>query len=175
MKIGVYPGSFNPPTVGHVAIVEAAIRHHELDRIDLVVSEVALAKTKIEKPSLDKRLQVITASFANIPEVNVIRTSLQLIADIAQGYDVVVMGADKWEQVNDVKFYASETHMQECLSSLPTLAVASRSGEKIHESILLKVPDEIAEVSSSSARETNFEWMTKPAQEFSNQSGAWQS
>ena len=39
MKRGVYPGSFNPPTVGHVAIVEAAIRLHDLDRIDLVVSE----------------------------------------------------------------------------------------------------------------------------------------
>ena len=175
MKIGVYPGSFNPPTVGHVAIVKAAIRHHELDRIDLVVSEVALAKPLIEKPSLDERMQVIADSFAEVPEVNVIRTSLQLIADIAQGYDVVVMGADKWAQVNDVKFYASEAHMQECLSSLPTLAVAPRSGEKVHESVLLKVPDEIAEVSSSSARETNFEWMTKSAQEFSNESGAWQS
>ena len=113
MKRGVYPGSFNPPTVGHVAIVEAAIRLHDLDRIDLVVSEVALAKPLIEKPSLEERLQVISASFADFPEVNVLQTSLQLIADIARGYDVVVMGADKWAQINDVKFYDNEAHMQE--------------------------------------------------------------
>ena len=175
MKKGVYPGSFNPPTVGHVAIVEAAIRLHQLDSIDLVISEVALAKPLIERPSLEERLQVITASYTDIPEVNVLRTSLQLIADIAQGYDVVVMGADKWAQINDVKFYDSEAHMQESLASLPTLAVAPRSGEKVHESIRLDVPETIAEVSSSSARRTNFEWMTKPAQDFSGESGVWQS
>ncbi len=175
MKRGVYPGSFNPPTVGHVAIVKAAIRLHELDRIDLVVSEVALAKPMIEKPSLEERLQVITASFADFPEVNVLRTSLQLIADIARGYDVVVMGADKWVQINDVQFYDSEAHMLESLSSLPTLAVAPRSGENVDESIRLDVPETIAEVSSSSARRTNFEWMTKAAQDFSDESGAWQA
>jgi len=174
MKRGVYPGSFNPPTVGHVAIVKAAIGFHDLDRIDLVVSEVALAKPLIERPSLEERMQVITASFTDIPEVHVLRTSLQLIADIAQGYDVVVMGADKWTQINDVDFYDSEAHMQESLSKLPKLAVAPRSGEKVHESIRLEVPETIAEVSSSSARRTNFEWMTKAAQDFSMESGAWQ-
>ena len=174
MKRGVYPGSFNPPTVGHVAIVEAAIRLHDLDRIDLVVSEVALAKPLIEKPSLEERLQVISASFADFPEVNVLQTSLQLIADIARGYDVVVMGADKWGQINDLKFYDSEAHMHESLSSLPTLAVAPRNGEKVHESIRLDVPEMIDEISSSLARRTNFEWMTKAAQDFSVESGTWQ-
>lgn len=173
MKRGVYPGSFNPPTVGHVAIVEAAIRLHDLDRIDLVVSEVALAKPLIEKPSLEERLQVISASFADFPEVNVLQTSLQLIADIARGYDVVVMGADKWAQINDVKFYDNEAHMQESLSSLPTLAVAPRGGENIDESIRLDVPETISEVSSSSARRANFEWMTKAAQQYSRRHGIW--
>ena len=70
MKKGVYPGSFNPPTVGHVAIVEAAIRLHQLDSIDLVISEVALAKPFIERPSLEERLQVITASFTEFPEAS---------------------------------------------------------------------------------------------------------
>ena len=64
--------------------------------------------------------------------------------------------------------------MHQSLASLPTLAVAPRSGENVDESFRLDVHETIAEVSSSSARRTNFEWMTKAAHDFSVESGAWQ-
>ena len=41
---GVYPGSFDPLTVAHLAIAEAAQRAAHLDRIDLTLSRVALGK-----------------------------------------------------------------------------------------------------------------------------------
>ena len=45
--IGVYPGSFNPPTTAHLAIAEAARTHHRLDRVVLSVSRSALAKEDV--------------------------------------------------------------------------------------------------------------------------------
>ena len=32
-------------------------------------------------------------------------TDEQLIADLAEGYDVCVIGADKWHQLHDLTFY----------------------------------------------------------------------
>tara|TARA_B110000014_G_scaffold29305_1_gene18354 strand:- start:261 stop:788 length:528 start_codon:yes stop_codon:yes gene_type:complete len=175
MRRGVYPGSFNPPTVGHVAIVETAIQQHNLTSIDLTISEVALAKPIIEKPSLEERIRVLETSFVGIPQVNIVRTDLQLIADIAYGYDLVVMGADKWIQIQDENFYDDVDHMRECISRLPQIAVAPRGEIVVPEEILLEVPETIAAVSSSLARETNFEWMTEAAQNFSNETGSWSS
>ena len=36
-----YPGSFDPLTIAHLGIAEAARDRHALDRVDLVISEVA--------------------------------------------------------------------------------------------------------------------------------------
>ena len=175
MTSAVYPGSFNPPTVGHVSIVEAAIRQHNLTDIDLAISEVALAKPIIERPTLEERIDILETSFAGIPQVRIVQTSLQLIADIAHGYDLVIMGADKWLQIQDENFYDNADHMSQCLSRLSQLAVASRDAIMVPKEILLKVPEEIASISSSLARKTNFEWMTKAAQNFSNKTGVWKN
>ena len=40
----VYPGSFNPPTVGHIEIVNSAINRFKVNEIHLVISEIALGK-----------------------------------------------------------------------------------------------------------------------------------
>ncbi|MDQ1449821.1 MAG: hypothetical protein QOC79_2792, partial [Actinomycetota bacterium] len=41
---GVYPGSFDPPTIAHAAIAAAAVHAAQLDRLDLAISEIALGK-----------------------------------------------------------------------------------------------------------------------------------
>ena len=41
---GVYPGSFDPPTIAHVAIAEAALLQAGLDRLDFAISRIALGK-----------------------------------------------------------------------------------------------------------------------------------
>ena len=53
---GVYPGSFNPPTIAHLAIAQAARDQCGLDRVDLVVSRVALAKEDVRDPPFDDRI-----------------------------------------------------------------------------------------------------------------------
>lgn len=160
---GVYPGTFNPPTIGHLAICEAAIDRHDLVGLDLVVSRRPLAKDNAERPTLDERISVIQASVAHLDVVRVVVTELRLIADIAAGYDVVVMGADKWRQINDPVFYDSETHRDEAIGSLPTLAVATRGGDPVPTEHRLVVPDHIDQVSSTAARTGRTEWMTAEA------------
>lgn len=160
---GVYPGTFNPPTIGHLAICEAAIAQHRLTGLDLVVSQRPLAKDMVERPSLDQRIEVIEASVAHLNEVRVVVTELQLIADIAAGYDVVVMGADKWHQINDPVFYESDSHRDRAIDGLPKLAVATRGAAFVPPEHRLVVPSHVDEVSSSSARAGRTEWMTAEA------------
>ena len=38
-----------------------------------------------------------------------LETRKQLIADIAEGYDLVILGADKWAQLHDQSFYKTKT------------------------------------------------------------------
>lgn len=160
----VYPGSFNPPTVGHVAIVEAALSAHHLTQLDVVVSRRALAKDVVDHPTLDERVDVIETSFSHLAVVSVLVTELQLIADIAEPYDMVIMGADKWAQINDVGFYDSLEHQAECLQRLPQLAIASRGDQHVPPNARLVVPEPIDEVSSTGARGGNVLWMTPAAQ-----------
>ena len=166
---GVYPGTFNPPTVGHLAICEAVIEQHELTGLDLVVSRNPLAKDTGERPSLDERIEVIEASIAHLEVVRVVVTELRLIADISTGYDLVVMGADKWHQINDVVFYESIAHRDDAIARLPTLALVGRGDAPIPTEHRLDVPDHIDPVSSTAARTGRADWMTPEAQA----SGHW--
>ena len=162
MTTAIYPGSFNPPTIGHLEIVRSAIEHLSLSRIDLAISEVALGKENVKAPSIDDRLNILQGSVSGISGAHVVRTSKQLIADIAEGYDVVVLGADKWAQLQDLAFYKDEAHMRDCLGRLPRLAVAPRNNIPVPEEILLKVSEEISPISSSVVRPVSYTHLTLP-------------
>ena len=173
MTTAIYPGSFNPPTIGHLEIVRSAIEHLSLSRIDLAISEVALGKENVKAPSIDDRLNILQGSVSGISGAHVVRTSKQLIADIAEGYDVVVLGADKWAQLQDLAFYKDEAHMRDCLGRLPRLAVAPRNNIPVPEEILLKVSEEISPISSSVVRQGKFEWMTEEAKKYGQSNSFW--
>ena len=160
---GVYPGTFNPPTVGHIEIVRAAFDQLRLERLDLVVSRRPLAKQVGERPTLDERIEVIRSSVSAIPGVSVVVTEHQLIADIAAGYDTVVMGADKWVQLHDVAFYEDDAHRARALASLPRLAVVDRGEVRLPPHVVLDVAADIDEISSTGARTGRWEWMTDEA------------
>src|SRR5260370_19900477 len=103
---GVFPGSFDPLTVTHLAIAEAAVRRFDLDQLDLVISRVALAKDRHGHSPVEERVAAIdSAARAGRPWLRAAVTDKRLIADIAEGYDVCVLGSDKWHQVWDTAFY----------------------------------------------------------------------
>ena len=150
---GVFPGSFNPLTIAHLALVDLARRDHGLDSIELVISEVALDKPTPPGPPLDERVALIDKDIADREWLSVRTTQHQLIADIADGYDAVLMGADKWEQVNDSSYYGSDGERDAAIERLPQVIVADRSGYDVPGEIRLETDESLHDVSSSQARD----------------------
>jgi hypothetical protein len=151
--IGCYPGSFDPPTVAHLAVAEAAVEAAALDRLDLVVSRVALGKEHLGAPSLAERIAVLEAVAATRPWLGVAVTDARLITDIARSYDAVVMGADKWRQVNDPTWYADEAARDAAVAALPLVLVAPRGDDRPAGVRLLDVDGALRHVSATAVRE----------------------
>lgn len=155
--IGCYPGSFDPPTVGHLAVVRAALAHCALARLDLVLSDDPLGKPGASP--LAERVAGLEAAVAVIAGVAVCRTRSRLLADICDGYDVLVVGADKWAQLLDPAWYGSERARDEALARLPRVVVAPRAGAPEPEGVeVLPVDPAVLEVSSSEVRAGRREW-----------------
>jgi nicotinic acid mononucleotide adenylyltransferase len=179
VALGVYPGSFNPPTVAHLAIAEAAWRQLDLERVDLAVSRVALGKEHVEHPAFADRLQVLEATVAARPWLGLAVVDAQLLVDVAQGYDVVVMGADKWAQVSDPAWYGgSEVARDKAVARLPRVAVVPRPPfpppliEKGRGQVL-EIDGDHSTISSSAVRAGEHGWMAPEAAAFDERTGAW--
>jgi nicotinic acid mononucleotide adenylyltransferase len=155
---GVYPGSFDPPTIAHVAIAEAARRTGALDRLDLAISRVALGKDATAQRPLSARVAMIERLTSSRPWLGIVVTEAQLITDIAAGYDLVVMGADKWAQVRDPAWYnGSAAARDAAIARLARVVVAPRPGFDIVGAEMLDLPPHFAGVSSSAARAGNYD------------------
>jgi hypothetical protein len=105
--------------------------------------------------------------------IGVAVTDARLIADVARGYDVVVMGADKWAQVLDPAWYESIEARDAALAGLPEVYVVPRAGDRPVGVQLLAVGDDLAEVSSSLARAGHVHLMVPEAAAFDARTGAW--
>lgn len=131
---GVYPGTFNPLTVAHVAVAEAARRLCGLDTVDLVLSASPLGKhDHPELAPVEERRARVERAIASREWLFVVVTDRQLLVDIAEGYDVLVLGADKWEQVVDPSWYGGEAARDAALARLPHVAVAPRPPHRLPE------------------------------------------
>ncbi|MEC9424999.1 MAG: hypothetical protein VX522_04610 [Actinomycetota bacterium] len=150
MRSGIQPGSFDPPTLAHLAIAWAALRHHDLDRVVWTVSRLPLGKDA-GRSRVDDRLEVLEAVASDHRWLEVAATDARLVADLSEGHEVVVMGADKWHQLHDPTFYDDEASMAEALARLPTCAVAPRLGLAVPNDLRLDVPGWVAFQSSSDA------------------------
>jgi len=166
VKVGAYPGTFDPPTVAHVAIAEAAWRQGGLDRIELVVCESPLGKQDAGVAPLETRLRVLAALLPTRPWLGVaVNNDSDLIADIATGYDAVVMGADKWAQVTDPAWYGgSASARNAAVAHLPRLLLAPRGIESPSDlpvgALLLDLHPDHGSVSSTAVRRDNRrEWL----------------
>lgn len=155
--IGCYPGSFDPPTIGHLAVAEAALAHCDLERLDLVLSAEPLGKPRAA--GADERRARLEAAVAGMANVAVVVTPAQLLVDICAGYDVLVVGADKWDQVRDPAWYGSERARDDALARLPRVVVAPRSGAPVPRGAeVLPVDPAVLAVSSSEVRAGRQAW-----------------
>ncbi len=156
MIVGAYPGTFNPPTIAHLAIAEAARDQGSLDRLDLVVSTVPLGKDPTG-PSLETRVAILEAIAAARPWLGVRITERQLISEVAAGYDAVVVGVDKWLQIVDPAWYGGSVAVRdEAVAGLPRILMVARPPDPLPalpaEGLLLAIGAEFDGVSSSAAR-----------------------
>jgi hypothetical protein len=178
-RVGVYPGSFNPPTVAHLAIVEAALSAGRLDRVDLVVSRQPLGKEVVTVPSLEDRLALLELMAARRPHLGVLLTHARLLVDIAAGAEALVLGADKWAQVVDPRWYGDDPGARDAaVARLPLVLVAPRPPVALPPPVpgrimILDLPPEHLEVSSTAARAGRREWMVEEAARFDAETGAW--
>lgn len=174
-RVGVYPGSFDPPTIAHLGIAVMARRAAGLDRIELHISRTALAKEDADHAPFDMRIAVIEASIGHLPWLALVVTEKQLIVDIADGYDAVILGADKYHQIREPRFYADEAERDAAMAALPLVVGPNRPGAPPlpDSALVLALPPKLAAVSSSEARETRPDWMTPPARKTAEANGVW--
>ena len=145
----MYPGTFDPPTIAHLAIAEAARSQCELARIDFVLNREPLGKRDVRPLAI--RVAMLEAVVATRPWLSVVVTDDLHLADIADGYDVLILGADKWAQVLDATFYDSPADRDDAVARLPRLAVAPRDGLPVpDEGVVLDI--DLSHVSSTAAR-----------------------
>lgn len=142
---------------------------HDLERVDLVISEVALGKEDRAGDRLEARVETIRRAGAGRPWLRVVVTERQLVSDIAEAYDVVIMGADKWAQLHDPSFHPSPQAHAAALAKLPTPLIVPRPPHPVPDEHRLEVPDHLAEVSATAVREGRLDWMAPEAREV----GAW--
>jgi cytidyltransferase-like protein len=146
---GAYPGTFDPPTIAHLAIAEAAREQCGLSTVGVILNPHPLGKSGVRP--LATRIAMLDAVASTRPWLDVVVTDQLHLADIADGYDVLVLGADKWTQVLDVSFYASEADRDTAVARLPRLAIAPRDDHPIPRGcVVLDVA--LPHVSSTKAR-----------------------
>ena len=139
--------------MAHLEIARRAREDHDLDEIHLVVSEVALDKPAPPGPPFAERIRLLQADAAEFDWLLISTTTKKLIVDIASGYDVVIMGADKWRQVNDPRYYGSAADRDDAVDRLPQVVVAPRTGDAVPDDLRLDTSAEIHDVSSTRARD----------------------
>ena len=160
MRRAVFPGSFDPLTVGHLAVADAAVEQVGLDELVMTISRMPLAKNALAQTSVDERIESIRSASAGRTWLRGAVTDRQLLVDISEGYDFLVVGADKARQLADPKFYGgSEAERDAALGRLPTLVVAPRPGGAVPDgAIVLELPQWVAGVSSTAVRSGRVEW-----------------
>jgi hypothetical protein len=109
-----------------VHLAETAIEQLGLDHVDFAISALTLGKDDSRLAPIDDRVADLTAISSGNARIGVITTPHSLVADIAEGYEVIILGADKWHQVLDPVWYEDIDARNEALRRLPLVALAAR-------------------------------------------------
>ena len=172
VRSGIQPGSFDPPTLAHLAIADAARRRWNLDSVVWALSRDPLGKQQGGRTTVEARRTVLDSVADDHPWLEVVVSDARLVADLASGYDVVVMGADKWHQLHDPAFYGNgHGGRHGDAGGNGAGAVAPRDGLHVPAEVRLDVPGWVARQSSTTAV-ASAPWMMLSA---ARSSGMWAS
>jgi pantetheine-phosphate adenylyltransferase len=133
MARALCPGSFDPPTNGHIDVIERTAQHFE----DGVVVAVIANPSKQPLFSAQERCDMLAASLTHVPNVEI--TSFEgLLVNFAQaqGINVIVKGL---RAVSDFEYELQMAEMNAALApGLDTMFVTSRPSWAFLSSSLVK-------------------------------------
>ena len=133
MRIGVYPGTFDPITNGHLDIIKRASK-----LFDKVIVVVPINMNKKTMFSVEERMELIKESVQDIPNIEVDKTSL-LTVDYAKKVNAtaIIRGL---RMVSDFEYELQ-------------MAAINKSLDKNVETIFIMSSHEYSFLSSSSVKE----------------------
>jgi len=81
VRLGIIPGTFNPPTVAHLALARAALAH--VDEVIFVLPRV-LPHKEFDDASFEQRMEMLHAATAGEPRFRVLPSRGGLFIEIAR-------------------------------------------------------------------------------------------
>lgn len=135
MSKAIFPGSFDPFTIGHADIVDRGLKI-----FDKIVIAIGINQTKPHLHDTETRLQSISQTYADNPNIEVC-TYTGLTVDFARrlGINIILRG------VRSIKDYEYERELADMNFKLTGI-----------ETVLLFSKPELASISSSALRELSY-------------------
>jgi nicotinic acid mononucleotide adenylyltransferase len=137
-RVGVFSGSFNPLTLAHVALTDAARAQAQLDAIVWLLAVHTVDKERVERAAQHDRLAQMVA-FARGRGDAVAVTNRGLYVEEARALQpvlapgallVMLVGFDKIVQILDPRYYADRDAALRELLAEASLIVAPRAGAR---------------------------------------------
>ena len=165
VAIGVYPGTFDPLTIAHLAVAETAVAHLGLERVDLAISRVALGKEHLDEHHGRPTGRRHRRAAATRPWLGVVVVETRLVADIADGYDAVGHGRRQVGPGGRPRRGTTATSPPGTPRWPASPGSRSRPGQDTtsRSELLLPVPAHLAEVSASAVRAGRHDWAAPEA------------
>lgn len=134
-RVGVLPGSFNPPTAAHLELARAARRRFELDTVAFSLSSVIVDKERVEGLCREDRLLLLALLTADDPWAAVVVVNRGLYSEQAPGFRTCfgvdadlrfIVGMDKVLQIFDPRYYEDRDAALDTLFAHVRLIAANR-------------------------------------------------
>ncbi len=140
MKIGIYPGAFDPVHDGHLAFAEAAIAQFGLDRVYFLPEPTPRHKQGVK--ALEHRTRMVQLAISDNPQLGVIvldqnrftilDTWPRITARFKNAQLFMLLGSDVAQRL------ASWPHFEVLIETAPTFIIALRSQTKIQVTDMLQ-------------------------------------
>jgi nicotinate-nucleotide adenylyltransferase len=118
MKIGIYPGSFNPVHIGHLALANYVVEYGEFDEIWFLITPQSPLKVKSELMDQELRLAWLEKAIGDYPKFKTctlewdmpqptytINTLQRLRITYPEHIFELIIGSDNWENIHRWKDY----------------------------------------------------------------------
>ena len=118
MKIGIFPGSFNPVHIGHLALANFIVEYEEFDEIWFLITPHNPLKKKFELIDQEFRLAWLERSICDYPKFKTctiewempqptytINTLQKLRIIFPENTFELIIGSDNWETIHRWKDY----------------------------------------------------------------------